>query len=450
MKFNIDTEVQFYCQITPNGYDHKPNQKETGVIQESISPTLITINDFIAKISRGYAYRAGEKRKESFTNFQIVSLDIDGCPTPMNEYIKNLKDKPTIAYTSPSNGKEECQKPHEDGIYRFRLIYVSDSILSGYERYGCILDYLIEANKMTYTDARSYPAVHYFNGNASRNIEVYSSGYVYNFSDIDVFLYDNHTESTSNKDFYEPRKEGEKKATRLSEKLVALGVCSEFAHDCETMALMKFRNKWLIRVWLDIKGLKYSSDYIDDIHPYAEIAPDDYKETLHYKIWDSNTKCLINKKWRDGQNRHGKIFYSSRAIKELNPNLTLEQFISLTVDEYLEEYDNKNKDGSVKYTLKSFVETIALPAWESEDPLEFTPQHPKIHVKDEAVTLTGKTKKQLAPTILSDLRREPIMKDYDKSISIDKNLQIFKERGIKVSRSTLIRYLKKQRELLEK
>ena len=176
------------------------------------------------------------------------------------------------------------------------------------------------------------------------------------------------------------------------------------------------------------------------------MAPDDYMTVLRYQAWCHEKKRTIERKWHDGENRHGKIFYSARAIKELNPWITLEQFIYWIVNEYVLSYDNNNKDGNPRYTLAKLVENIVIPAWEANTPIIFIPKHANLHVKDEAVAATGKTKKQLAPTISADLNRMRIMKDYDSSISIDKNMKRYKERGEKISRSTLIRYLKKQRE----
>ena len=445
MKYIEDKNFKFYCQISPNGYDHKPTEQEAAIIQNSIYPTMVSIDDFVSKIKNGAAYRAGEKTKDTFTVFQIVSLDIDGCPTPMREYIEMLHDKPTIAYTSPSNGILECKKEQEEGIYRFRLVYVSNKNQSGYSRYNDIRNYLVNANGMTHTDSKSYPAVHYFNGNAKSNVEVYVSGCIYDFSDIETLPIKSQLTLSSRKGFEETcRSKRSEHPSNLYDELVSLGVNPEFAHDCGTLEFVQFLNKWFEYIHPTIKRIKFSSDYMDGIHPYAVVAPDNYKSVLRCQIWDSSRNHKVDKKWHDGQNRHGKIFYSSKVIKDLNPWLTIEQFIYWTVNEYVSCYYNMNKDGGEKYTLASFIKTITLKAWHAVDSGLFIPKHPKIHVKDEAIEITGKTKKQLAPTVASDLRRIKIMRDYDPSISIKKNLEKYKDRGIKVSLRTLKRYRKKQ------
>lgn len=445
MKYIINKNHQFYCQITPNGYAHKPSPKEVCIIQNTLQPTEISINDFVSKISMGYAYRAGEKSKDMFTNFQIISFDIDGCPTQLMTYIDNLKDKPTIAYTSPSNGNLEHKKEREDGIYRYRLIYISNNLLSGWMLYDTLRNLIMDRNNMTYTDKRSYPANHYFNGNANPTIEIYVSGCIYNFEDELSKKVDDIEVRQKEIRLNKKHRCGGRRTVKLENQLISLGVNPKLAHDCVNESFQTFPRKWLEYFHPTIKKMKFSSDYINGVHPYAEIASDNYKTVLRYRIWNPNKKSFVERKWHDGENRHGKIFYSAKVIKELNTWLTLEQFIWWTVNEYVLSYDNRDTDGLPKYTLKSFIENITLPVWFDDSSTNFTPKHAKIHVKDDAVAATGKTKKQLVPAILSDLRRNGVMKEYDPSISIDKNLQKFKEKKIKISRRTLIRYLNKQK-----
>jgi hypothetical protein len=141
--------------------------------------------------------------------------------------------------------------------------------------------------------------------------------------------------------------------------------------------------------------------------------------------------------------RHSKIYHSALALKKLNPGLTLEQYIWLIVNEYNMWYENINNDGSLKYNLSSFIKYVVLPAWKSETQSKFTPEHSKFHVNREAVFATGKNKNQLAPMISSDIRRWNIMQYFDRSVSVDENLERFRNLGINVSRRTLFRYLKK-------
>lgn len=436
----------FYVYLTPQGFDHKPSESEAGYIQNSLFPVIISVSEFCQRIKQGYAYRAGASQKKTFSDFQIISLDIDGCPLTMTEYISKLKNKPTIAYTSPRNGLLEAKKENEAGIYRFRLVYVSTTVLNGFDRYASIRDFLIQDDNMLFTDSQSYPACHYFNGNGTPTAEVYATGELYDFSYIKVQTQEISPQaSVVNNSNSAKIPRNEHFSMSLCEELISLGLHESFANDCEKMDFTSFLEKWQLLTVFTKETFKTASDYIEGSHPYALLAPTDYTASLHCIPWDHAQHRHVGRKWRDRENRHGKIYYSAMAIKELNPWLDLSLFIYYIVKEYVDWYENINEDGSYKYTLRSFIQSIVLPAWKDDVPFEYSPYHSKFKVMTSACIETGKTKKQLVPTIASDLRRKEIMKDYDYSLSVRENVKRYKEKGISVSRCTLLRYRQKEK-----
>ena len=66
-----------------------------------------------------HVFKNDLRKNENFLYTSIIPIDVDDCPKSLEETLDGLEKKPTIAYYTASNLKEE-------GSYRFRFIYVFD------------------------------------------------------------------------------------------------------------------------------------------------------------------------------------------------------------------------------------------------------------------------------------------------------------------------------------
>ena len=65
-----------------------------------------------------------------------VFIDVDDNPQPMDSFLAGCELKPSIAYTTISDGK--------NGLHRFRLIYFLDEQIASINEYKYLYDIFIK------------------------------------------------------------------------------------------------------------------------------------------------------------------------------------------------------------------------------------------------------------------------------------------------------------------
>lgn len=194
MKNTLD--YRFDVCLSKQSYDHKPN-RETEVGRLRFHQINTDIGGFADAIVKGHCYTAvynvrafgmREKTDNNFRSSSFVSIDIDHSQIEMDTMLERLDFKPTIAYTSCSNGIIE-------GEFCYRFIYCfEDKIESNSEYYNYIYT-ILNANHISIDDIdkRSLKASQYYNGNGCDNAEINVSYIVYSKSDFTVYYDDYYT-----------------------------------------------------------------------------------------------------------------------------------------------------------------------------------------------------------------------------------------------------------------
>ena len=141
--------------ISSTYYNKKPKGNEIAKIQFK---QMTVSNDLLSSfISGGYCYCPTDRKLESVRESDYICIDVDDSTVEMNDYVSTLTDKPTIYYTTPSNGNiEKSQQRYGDNehIYRFRLLYALDTPTTNATEYEQAFRYIVMANNMTSVDYR--------------------------------------------------------------------------------------------------------------------------------------------------------------------------------------------------------------------------------------------------------------------------------------------------------
>lgn len=123
-------ETKINLSVTRTGSTTKPIKGDFSSMY--FDNKTLTINDMCDYIKNGHTFGAvynapsfsiSGRNKDNYLYGNIIPVDIDYCDCDMNDYLETLTVKPTIAYTTYSNGVEGKG-------YRFRFLWCfEDAIL---------------------------------------------------------------------------------------------------------------------------------------------------------------------------------------------------------------------------------------------------------------------------------------------------------------------------------
>ncbi len=94
----------------------------------------LNVEELCQRITSGYSFchvfRNNIRQKANFLYTNLIAIDVDDYPVTMEEFVDNCRAKPSLAYTTISDGR--------NGLSRFRLIYVFDHPIQNEEEYKCL------------------------------------------------------------------------------------------------------------------------------------------------------------------------------------------------------------------------------------------------------------------------------------------------------------------------
>lgn len=156
--------------ISKKSYAHKPQSFE--IRKMTFNKVELKVNELCSYIKEGYAFTnifnnkgeltIKEKKIDNFKEAWIICFDIDHNDVSMNDFVETLTIKPTICYTTPSNGIEG---------YCFRLLYALDEPITTNDEYKDIYEGLAKyLDIFDIIDAKAKDSSRYFNGSKDCNI----------------------------------------------------------------------------------------------------------------------------------------------------------------------------------------------------------------------------------------------------------------------------------------
>ena len=447
-KTNIDYNGRM--NISSTFYNQKPKGNEIAQIKFN---EMTVSNDMLSSfISNGYCYCPTERKLDKVSTSDYICIDVDDSTVEMNDYVSTLTDKPTIYYTTPSNGNiEKSQQKYGDDehIYRFRLLYALDTPTTNATEYEKAYRYITSTNNMSFVDFR--PANQYYNG--SKGCELHNTNRVYTlpdeYKDVDV-------EHCSKQGTHNPTHKKPRAGTETGKGIKDM---------LDKEVLQKFLDCSRYEDFLSWYNGEFGESSLLRETPYLPDENDERKMVCgkYYAIpkkyigWDKENKTKIYGKWLDGENRHTKIFITGIILRKLNPEATVEDLLREIVAILLTYYSMKNLDGTLKFSKMTIFQLL-----DSVMKADLTKElraikHPSFKVSNSYCEKNKVSKKSVASKILSEKRIEKKEEKYrmidcffDSCITWDNGskitqeewIAILKENGIEVSIATFKRYLK--------
>ena len=420
----------FEVSYSLNGYSSKPSSDQIKFMHFEMSKT--NVNEFVNKISSGYAYCAvynfddfgmSQKKDSNFAYTQVISVDVDKTTTPLNEALERLKTTPTVAYNTFSNG-------HND-LYCYRFVYVFEEPIESIKQaklYTIALNEIVSEELNIKTDANACKVSQYFNGTNDSNVFV--SDCIYELDDFNI---DDINKSINPKSY--------KENTTISTWSDTFKNDTTLVKDFWNLNLTDFLNKYDSLI-PNIQNSKIDIQSEDE--PFISI-PSDYREIKRYwylLVDDKGHKLDYIRKIKDGEGRRKKLFINGIIRRLINPSITFENMLHNIVWEFVTYMIN---DGNkiTKAILFSIVQDIMKTDMTRYSELGKTTR--KWMVNPYFALKHNMSKREVINKFKlnkNNNKKQFIGELYDCSLSDKKNIEKMKEYGLEISLITLKRWRK--------
>lgn len=427
-------DYKFDVCLSEQSYDHKPN-RDTEVGKLRFNQIATDIDGFADAITKGYCYTPiynvrsfgiSDKTDNNFRYSSFISVDIDHSPIEMNTMLERLEFKPTIAYTSCSNGIIEDE-------YSYRLIYCFEDKIEGTNEYSNYVYTILNANHLSIEDIdkRSLKASQYYNGNGCDNAEINVSHIVYSKSDFtDYYAYYYNNVNTSSESI---------SLTHNTPPPTIMGLNDtfdnkEFGYDYWNMRMEDVIGKYF-SVYPNIEHTPL--DEADEDTPYI-MFPSDYVEIRRYWSINSDGRAV---KIKDGEKRRKKLFLNGILRRLINPSITFDNLLFNLLYELVYFISNYNAENIIgKREIYHIARSVMKEDINKYEGLRGADR--KFMVNPKYCIKYMLNKKQARNTASKMIRNQGIGELYDCSKTDKQNLEIMKGNGIDISLITLKRWRK--------
>ena len=378
------------------------------------APKEMDQETFLSLAGSGYAFTyifKGNRRKpECFLNTPVIIYDIDHCEKPMEDYIAGLTFKPSLGYTSYSNGK--------DGKFSFRLVYCLDTPIEDEGTFNTIYSAIAVANGFGEEfDKRRINQLYFGSNQASDGYKQYISHLVYSFDDFGV----SPDCVTFTGDISMDGWEGESTPTLHHTN------CYERNETLSEEERISYYNNYVkslsTPMLLSTSGTHYT-------------YPEEYYAVPIRRI-TLDGKPMV-KRWRDGEHRRKKLYIAALIMLKNAPDLTpdnlrfnlwalIRDYFDNTCDDRITSTDI---DGIVKRAMANRDKDILEPSHHGQFKLNKEYWLGEVDSVLEAVKAVRKE------------RNMAKMEHFDWTISVAANQREMEKKGYKLSPSTIYRYVK--------
>lgn len=427
-------DYRFWVSLSTQKFDHKPH-RETEVGKLKFKRAYPTITDFAELISMGYCYTPifnsatftmSDKTDANFDYSSFVSIDIDHTQVDMNTMVDGLEYKPTLSYTSCSNGL--------DGKYSYRLIYCFSDKIEGTREYSNYVYTILNANQISIDDIdkRSLKASQYYNGNGCGNIDIKVSNIIYNKIDYIEFYKDyfiNNTISNNNESININHIQPPPTIMCYGDTFVN----KNFGDDFWNMRMEDILEKYLN----EYPNMEHTPlPVVSDDTPYI-VFPSDYVEIRRYWTSKDNGRAI---KLKDGQGRGRKLFINGIIRRLIKPNITFDNLLYNLLFELVHYISNYNADNIIgKQEIFNIARNVMKEDITQYEGLRGTTRKFMVNPRYcEKYGLSKKKTRAIASYLLGNGGK--IAELYDFNLKDKENLEVMKQYGLVISPSTLKRW----------
>ena len=427
----ITDDYKFWVSLSHQKFDHKPD-RETEVGKLRFSRIYTDVDGFAEALTKGYNYTPiftnatfsmSDKTDRNFTYSSFVSIDIDHTDVDMNTMVDGLEFKPTIAYTSYSNGK--------DGKFSYRLIYCFGDKINGTGEYCNYVYTILNANQILIDeiDGRSVKASQLYFGNGSGNIDIKVSNIIYNKIDFIEYYKDYNTINNNE----------------------SINLTNNTTHPTIISYNDTFENKQFEDDYWNMKMedvlVKYLDVYpniehtplpiVDDDTPFIKF-PSDYVEIKRFwKVRNDGRAVKIE----DGYHRRKNLFINGVIRRLINPSISFDNLVYNLLFELVNYISNYNAEYVIdKKDIFHIARSVMQADLTRGEGLKGTDR--KFMVNPRYCEKYGLNKKQVRNMACKMLRNEGIGELYDCNLTDKENLEVMKSHGLEISPITLKRWRK--------
>jgi hypothetical protein len=414
--FKQNESFRFNISISDRCYDYKPTSEDYKLI--SFHVENLSADELIDRIKLGHSichvFKDNRRKKSHFMYASAVFIDVDDCLQPMETFLDECVLKPSVAYTTFSDGK--------NGQHRFRLIYLFNEQISSAEEYKNLYYKIVSMIKLENTkDNCGSITTQLMNGNSNSNVSIYCSYLVYNkgffLQNCHLELYTSQPTSqySSNRQFCKNIAEGN---TFSEEELLVIQDLNN--------GVVEFLEKYSYVDKIDETKLDYNTD------GYAFFPLAYYK--LNIRIdWSKKKPKIL--KYRDGEGRRKRLYIDTIMIRAIKPDVSFLELLYNLVFRRQYFYDNSDK----VLTNKILIDDVRTILKMKMDDIYALNSSKHGAFKTDAVYCAehGISRRQHSRTVRKMLNYQCIGEWYDVSKSVNQNYKYAQTQKIKVSLNTL-------------
>jgi hypothetical protein len=372
---------------------------------------------------------------------------VDKCNIDPIDFVERIKYKPTVVHTTFSNLTEQ-----KGNKWCFHLIYCFDEVIKGEDNFRFVFDKLTEdysewvdncakdCHRVIFTSNKNLP--NYIckdYGIIYKVKDFLSNTVVEEFVELDNFFNesssveknkDAFTLSSSNNREASSKNQTVKNSDKISRNDWNLN--EQFFTDLNTMQRSDFIDKYYTdsissHTIITDEMIRYTNNGI----VYADLRGVDWFEVpSKYRYNPTSGKSQI-KKIQNG-NRTKSLMFDCLMFLKCNPNITKEELITALINEVYRYYNNSDKE------LNNYkIVGIAKYGWNMKDNIQVEPLKKKFKI-----LISESMKKITATGVINKLMKdEEIEENIDYNLTLEDNIKLLKENGIKITKKRLQQFL---------
>ena len=340
---------RFNISISDKCYDHKPTSEDYKGMTFSLV-VGITVDELLEFIKKGHSFchvfDENIRKKVNFLYTYSVFVDVDNSSESMCDFINQCAIKPTLAYTTSSNGLKGKG-------FRYRLIYIFDGIIDNEVTYKCLYNCIVDINGLGATeDNCGSVSNQLMNGNSKDDIEIYCSHYIYHIN-APFFSKCSLEYTTSLSPHYYSKEQSEKNETAPD--LESIIVDNDSDEVDKMINLLLKDTKAFLSVYegkIDI----ISESKIDFNEEGYGFYPEDYFCLFYRYNWQE--KKVI--KFRDHEKRRNRLYIDACIMRLIKPDATFLELLYNLVVRRQRYYDNSDGVLTNRFLVDKVCQVLAM------------------------------------------------------------------------------------------
>lgn len=431
--------------ISTQRFSHKPTQEEKKNLYFEVKTIEVkqlyhhVINggafNNIYDLKGTFMFKGKGIKTDHYIGTQTINIDLDHQNETMEKCYERVTDRPTICYTTSSNGKMN----EKTGIveYAYRFIYVLDTILQGKESYKELYSLICTRNRLDYDPRASNP---YQNMFGCANCESRYTAKVYSVHD---FGFQNHININNNKEV--KRCKSNNMATTTQHNIIGSApfIDKQFYADFQTQDFKTIIFKYKDR----LRNVQMSRiPFVSDDEMMIDLPTDFYEIRRLFEVKGKDKgRC---KRVVYGQHRKRKLFHNLMIRRLITEDLSPTELLYDLC--YEMEYYIDNTNTAHPITKRDLLSIVGSVMEADLDTFRLNYKRPRERmVNRRYAERHGMTKRAVANKANAErlrLKKEELYARigelYDCSLGNKENLAILAEYGIDISIDTLKRFKK--------